>query len=291
MYDSNLRISLKNVKKEDMLFKKIWKIYFSATGTTEKTVNTIADRLAELAEVPTRTFDFTLPINRQSFPALSASDLVVFGCPTYAGRIPNLMLKYLDTIQGGGACAVPVVTFGNRHFDNALIELRNLLEQHGFKTVAAGAFACEHAFSYRLGTGRPDADDLQFAADFARQVFEKLSRNNALSAPHTPIAVDGNAQAGYYQPRDRNGNPIDFRKAKPLTRDTCIRCGHCAEICPMGAISKEDVKAVTGICIKCGACIKKCPVKAKYFEDAGYLYHKNELEAMYQRRAENKVFV
>lgn len=59
----------------------------------------------------------------------------------------------------------------------------------------------------------------------------------------------------------------------------------------MGSISKEDVKTVIGICIKCGACIKKCPVKAKYFEDAGYLYHKNELEAMYQRRVENKTFV
>lgn len=274
-----------------MIFNTIWKIYFSATGTTQKTVNTIADRLAELAKVPTRTYDFTLPANRQSFPVLTASDLVVFGCPTYAGRIPNLMLKYLDTIQGCGAWAVPVVTFGNRHFDNSLIELRNLLEQHDFKTFAAGAFSCEHSFSYQLGAGRPDAEDLQFAENFARQVFEKLSETNALPVPRTPIAVDGDAQAGYYQPRDRNGNPIDIRKAKPLTRDTCIRCGHCAEVCPMGSISKEDVKTVAGICIKCGACIKKCPVKAKYFEDTGYLYHKNELEAMYQRRAENKTFV
>ncbi len=274
-----------------MVFNKIWKIYFSATGTTEKTVNTIADKLAELVGTPTCTFDFTLPKSRQYFPALSASDLVVFGCPTYAGRIPNLMLQYLDTIQGCGACAVPVVTFGNRHFDNALIELRNLLEQHDFKTVAAGAFSCEHSFSYQLGAGRPDSDDLQFAFNFTEKVFEKLSKIETLSESHTPIAVDGDPQAGYYQPRDRNGNPIDIRKAKPLTHDTCIRCGHCAEICPMGSISKEDVKAVVGICIKCGACIKKCPVEAKYFDDPGYLYHKNELESMYQRRAENKMFV
>ena len=38
---------------------------------------------------------------------------------------------------------------------------------------------------------------------------------------------------------------------------------------------------VPGICIKCGACIKKCPQSAKYYDDTGYLYHKEELEAMY----------
>ena len=43
--------------------------------------------------------------------------------------------------------------------------------------------------------------------------------------------------------------------------------------------------------IKCGACEKKCPVQAKYYEDAGYLYHKTELEEMYARRADNAFFL
>ena len=45
--------------------------------------------------------------------------------------------------------AVPVVTFGNRNYDNALIELRNELENNHFHTIAAGAFVAQHAF-YRL---------------------------------------------------------------------------------------------------------------------------------------------
>ena len=55
-------------------------------------------------------------------------------------------------------------------------------------------------------------------------------------------------------------------------------------------IDPADVSAVRGICIKCCACVKGCPTGAKFFDDAGYLYHQHELEAQYARPAENEVF-
>lgn len=58
----------------------------------------------------------------------------------------------------------------------------------------------------------------------------------------------------------------------------------------MGSIDPADVSAVRGICIKCCACVKGCPTGAKFFDDAGYLYHQHELEAQYARPAENEVF-
>ena len=58
----------------------------------------------------------------------------------------------------------------------------------------------------------------------------------------------------------------------------------------MGSIDKDNVAKYNNICIKCGACIKKCPMGARYYDDEGYLYHKSELEEMYQRRAENEIF-
>ncbi|WP_368243205.1 4Fe-4S dicluster domain-containing protein, partial [Butyricimonas sp. RTP31003st1_G1_RTP31003_210430] len=95
----------------------------------------------------------------------------------------------------------------------------------------------------------------------------------------------------YYTPRDRQGTPVDIRKVKPLTNDRCNDCKRCAKVCPMGSISYENVREFTGICIKCGACIKKCPKQAKYYEDAGYLYHQHELEEGLTRRAENTLFI
>ena len=274
-----------------MKIKKVYQIYFSATGTTEKIVKTIAAKFAEDAGAEVFTYDFTLPAARESFPGLGPADIAVIGLPTYAGRLPNLMLPYLQGIRGGGALAVPVVTFGNRAFDNSLIELRNLLEERDFHTVAGGAFSCEHSFSYELGKGRPDTDDLTEAAEFGRAVAAKVQ---AISEGElsTPVCVDGDAEAGYYQPRDRKGVFIDIRKVKPMTNDKCINCGLCARTCPMGAIDPADVSSIPGKCIKCCSCYKKCPTGAKYFEDAGYLYHKEELEAMYGiRRADNKVFL
>lgn len=76
-----------------------------------------------------------------------------------------------------------------------------------------------------------------------------------------------------------------------MTNGACTNRLICADICPMGSISREDVREVTGICTKCGACIKKCPVQAKYYEDADFLYYKHELEEGFARRAEPEMFL
>ena len=126
--------------------KKVYAMYWSATGTTKKVVSAIAQTLAKLAERPCEIIDFTQPAARESAPCFAEQDIVVFGTPVYAGRVPNVLLKYLQTIQGRGAYAVPVVLFGNRNFDDGLIELRNLLEADGFHTIAGGAFVGDHPF-------------------------------------------------------------------------------------------------------------------------------------------------
>lgn len=281
--------------RRDVLVKNymntIWKIYFSATGTTKKVIDCIGDELANKFSFNVLTYDFTLPEARLSFPKVASGDLVVFGVPTYAGRVPNLLLKYLDTIAGNGSLAIPVVTFGNRAFDNSLIELRNILESHGFKTIAAGAFVCEHSFSYTLAAGRPDENDLAFAKNFAETIYNKVSEIDLNLYKHEPIFVDGDENVGYYQPKTDEGTPIDIRKVKPKTNTNCTKCGTCAKVCPMGSISFEDFSIVSGVCVKCGACIKKCPAHAKYFDDAGYLYHKEQLERNFQRPAGNIFFI
>lgn len=107
--------------------------------------------------------------------------------------------------------------------------------------------------------------------------------------PSEPVPVKGALPLRpYYTPRDRNGTPVSILKVKPKTSDACTQCGLCAEVCPMGAISREDAAQVPGICIKCCACVKKCPVGAKYYDDEGYLYHQHELEALYAGRRWNR---
>lgn len=272
--------------------KKVWAVYFSGTGTTEKTVRRIASDLSAALSTPMEVFDFTPPAARQDDLSFGPEDLVVLGVPTYAGRVPNVLLPYLTgKVHGAATPAVPVVLFGNRNFDDSLMELRNILTANGFMPVAAAAFVGEHSFSRTLGAGRPNAADLAQMDDFACGAAQKLQKLAAL--PIVPVSVAGEEPIRpYYTPRDRHGAPINILKVKPKTDMTlCGGCGLCAARCPMGSIDPADVSQVKGICIKCCACVKRCPSGAKYFDDPGYLYHQHELEEIYARPAENALFI
>ncbi len=266
-------------------------VYYSAVGTTEKVVTGIAEKIAASLGVPAEVYDFSLPVNRTEAKTYAADQLVVFGTPVYAGRVPNKMLPIVQSnFKGEGALAVPVVTFGNRSYDNGLIELRNELENNGFHTIAGAGIACEHVFSDKLAKGRPDADDWAKIDAFAEAVAEKVK---AMTDIPEKIAVRGEDPVGpYYTPLGTDGKPAVFLKAKPVTNEElCDKCGICAKVCPVGSISVENPSEVNGICIKCQACIKKCPKQAKYFEDAAFLSHVAMLEQNYTRRAEAEFFV
>ena len=273
---------------------KIHAIYFSATGCTRKVVEAVAKGISEgISNSVVGIYDFTLPQSRLSIPVIEACDVAVVGTPVYAGRIPNLLLKYMQALQGNGAVAVPVVTYGNRNFDDALTELKDLLSSAGFRPSAAAAFVGQHSFSDTLAKGRPNADDISQAKSFGKAISQIDFSDSLPFVAEKFESIPGRDALTkvYYQPRYADGTPIDIRKVKPLTNDSCTACGHCADVCPMGAIDTYNPKLVTGICIKCNACLKECPVGAKYLDDPGYLYHKSDLEQRYQEFKFNRFFL
>ncbi len=276
-----------------MKIQTIHTVYFSGTGTTKKVVSALAQTMAQALSVPVEEHCFNLPKAREQELAFGPADLVIAGVPVYAGRVPNLLLPYIkEKVKGDHTPAVAVVMYGNRNYDDGLMELRNVLTDNGFMPFAAGAFVGEHSFSTILGAGRPDGDDMALVDQLAKGALEKLAGEEL---GQIPVAVNGcDPIRPYYTPRDRHGEPIkDFLKAKPVTDpDKCVRCGLCARICPMGSIDPQDVSQVTGKCIKCCACVKGCPKGAKYFDHEGYLYHQHELEDQYAgRRAPSEIFL
>lgn len=263
-------------------------MYFSATGTTKRIVLAVAGRIARAWGEELRLEDFTLPQGREKPRCFEEGDLVVFGVPVYAGRVPNVLLSYIRSLTGGGALAVPVVCYGNRNYDDALIELRDLLEAAGFRTVAAGAFVGEHSFSRILGAGRPDAEDIAKAEEFAERI---LQLPEPPAEGRQPVEVNGcSPYRPYYVPKDRNGQPVNILKDKPKVGEGCTNCGLCVLLCPIGSIVPGNVGEYRGICIKCGACVKGCPADARYYDSYNYLYHKEELELGFTRRAEPELF-
>lgn len=265
-------------------------MYFSPTGTTERTVKKLAADLSSCLGKTGRInyIDFTSYDMRINAINFNRDDIVIFGIPVYAGRVPNVLLNYINSVKSNGALAVAVVLYGNRNYDDALIELKDILETNGFNVVAACAFIGEHSFSKTLAKDRPDETDLKTAEGFAKQIFAKISGE---TEPRF-VALPGNKPyRSYYRPKDGNGNFVDIRKVAPKTNDSCIDCKICADVCPMGSIDYENVSLLHGICIKCGACIKRCPVSAKYYDDENYLRHKRELEEELTSRKNPELFL
>lgn len=274
-----------------MKINQVIAVYYSATGNTREVVLRIGKQLAQALGVPFGECCYTSPESREKHYSFSSEDLVLFATPVYAGRVPNKMLPFVEGgFTGGDALAVPMVIFGNRNFDNGLIELRNLLEANGFHTIAAAAIATSHVFSDAIAPGRPDEADWEILTHFASQVALKVQ---SLTELPEIIQVPGdNPPLKYYTPLGVDGKPTVFLKAKPQTiAEWCDGCQICVEACPMAAISAEDPTQVPGTCIKCQACIKVCPTKAKYFDDEAFLSHVKMLEQNYTVRKEPQVFI
>lgn len=266
-------------------------VFFSPTGTTEKYIKTIVSRLmngvtAWNAIKYINITDFEVREGIESL-RIERGDLLVLGVPVYAGRVPNILLPFLSRIKSDGGRAIAVVNYGNRHYDDALTELVEILKSSGLSVIAAAAFVSQHAFSDKIAYKRPDNRDLMICDFFSQEVLKKMNVHQMNS-----VNVPGQfPPRPYYKPLDINGLPYDFRKIKPVTSSNCIGCGQCAIICPMNAIDRVDYSRVRGTCIKCCACVKRCPTGSKRFLDANFIKHKLELEADCVLRCEPSLFL
>lgn len=266
------------------MVSKIYSLFFSPTLTTKKVTESIAEGAASamnslnssnISDIGVVPVDITTPaLREQAAIEFNSNSLVIFGLPVYIGRVPNLLKEYFKTIKGNGAIGVPVVVYGNRAYDDALLELKDIMEGNGFKCIAGAAFVGEHSFSTTLGGGRPNAEDLDMARSFGEEIAAKLPDYKG-----EKLLVPGNYPYKFFDARDNRNNGIDIRKVHPLTDSgKCNSCGLCAALCPMGSINPKEPLEVIGKCIKCCACIKRCPNGAKYFTDPTYLEHKEILE-------------
>lgn len=276
-----------------MKIRRVVSVYFSPCGHTRQAVCLPAQETGILLGVPVEEAPLTLPQNRMEEKHFSGDDLVFVGTPTYAGRVPNKIAPELDRLLHGTATpVVPVVTFGNRNYDNSLAELTAALVKNGFCPVGAAAFCMPHVFSDTLGAEHPDACDREMMNKLARAAADAASRLEESGSEYAALRVPGNPDAPYYTPLGADGQPAKFLKAHPLLHgDLCTQCGTCAEVCPMGSVSREDPSVMTGICVKCQACIRSCPAHARYFADPAFLSHVEMLERTYARPAVSEIFL
>ncbi len=242
-------------KGAKMDIKTLKLVYFSPTRTSKKTLESIASGMG-IDNV--EHVDLTLQDKNAEKIHFSDQDLVIFGMPVYGGRIPAEAAARLERFTGNNTLAGVVIVYGNRAYEDALLELKNIAADSGFKPVAAGAFIGEHSFSnneFPIAAGRPDKADSSEAESFGKSISNKIKNIKSIE-DITIIDVPGNF------PYKKGVTPS--KAAASTDNEVCTMCETCATVCPAEAITYEDeVITDQDKCLLCCACVKECPTEAR----------------------------
>ena len=231
-------------------------VWFSATGTTKQIVRLIADRFAAESVM---NHDITKS-NLSEDIRIGSNDLLIVGMPVYAGRIPAIAVNALNKFKGNKTPTIMACVYGNRDYDDALLELKDILQTNGFSIVSAGALIAQHSIFPTVGTSRPDDKDKEMIAAFGEKSAMLVSSlDNTANLPD--IHIKGN------RPYKKPGKvPLT-----PKADKKCDKCGTCVKLCPTDAIPSFNPRITLGSkCIACARCIAVCPQQARHF--GGLLY-------------------
>jgi ferredoxin len=266
-----------------MDIKSIKLVFFSPTETTAKIVNKIAQGITP--DIVTE-INLTPPGARSQDVVRMNDELTIIGTPVYAGRVPPEALRRLRRIKGKNTPAVVVVVYGNRDFEDALLELRDIVTGLGFRPIAGGAFIGEHSYSNettQIAVGRPDDQDMEAAKRFGEAIKEKMCKINTLEGMPA-LEVPGNFPYKKW---------VERSEMAPVTAESlCTLCAECAAVCPTGAITVGDsVVTATSECIRCSACIKKCLTGARKWESAWVDQVRKWLNENCRQRKEPQIYL
>lgn len=219
----------------------VYTMYFSPTGGTKRAVDILAGELGSPVEM-----DVSLKDENYGLYRFEPGDVCVIGVPSFGGRVPQTALENLTKVRANRAAAVVVVSYGNRAYEDTLLELRKAMEGCGFRVVAAVAAVAEHSIMRQYGKGRPDDKDCQELKAMAGEIKKKLLKPESWKDFFVP---------GRFPYREYEGVSM-----VPEADKSCRGCGLCAVRCPARAISRKDPRTVeTDRCISCMRCVQVCP--------------------------------
>ena len=231
-----------------MELKRLHNVTFSPAFHTEA----MQAQLCQYFPYEAVSMNLTPFFNRKQALSLAADEVLLLGAPVYGGRIPEPAVQRFKNLRGQGTAAILLVTFGNRAFEDALLEMQDILTAQGFVVLAGAALVTEHSIASGYGEERPDDEDSGEMRRFAEQCVEKI---RSLSE-----AKKGEVQLAGHRPYRERGGKHNI----PTADENCIRCGVCAQECPVAAIDSAHVeKADPALCFSCMRCVAVCPHNAR----------------------------
>ncbi len=253
---------------------KVYNVFFSPTGGTKKA----ADELVSAWNGDVAEIDLIKEKNKLQTIEFSKDDVVFISVPSFGGRIPSVIPEMFEGITGNKARTVITAVYGNRAYEDTLIELKNVLEKANFICIAAVACNAEHSIMHQYGSGRPDEQDIKELREFSAKIRNSIENGTYNSSVQVP---------GNFPYREYGGVPM-----KPKAGKNCTVCGICAAECPVGAIPAENPSLTDkDKCISCMHCIAVCPVQARSLNKMMVSAGAVAMKKLFAKRKGNELFL
>ena len=176
---------------------KYAQIIFSPTGGTKAAAEAVTARW----DGPVETVDLCTPPGAPAEASFAPEDLALIAMPSYGGRVPALAAERLGKLQGNGAACVLLCVYGNRAYEDTLVEMADLAEGCGFRVIAGAAALAEHSIVRKIAAGRPDGADREVLGENPGEVPVRARRSRP--APGEPALQEGGRRR--YGPPRREG--------------------------------------------------------------------------------------
>lgn len=243
-------------------------IVFSPTGGTQKVARTISEHWNK------ESVKIDLSDGKADFSKyhITEQDMVLVAMPSFGGRAPAVAIERFKTIKGNGARCTLVCVYGNRAYEDTLAEMEDAAKGAGFNVVAAVAAIAEHSIARQYATDRPDSFDQKQLVEFAEQIADKADK---------AVSIPGNRPY-----KEAGGGGLI-----PQLSNSCVKCGSCAEKCPVQAIDSVSLSISPDMCISCMRCVKVCPESARKIDAAVVSMVAGALKEVCSIKKENELYL
>lgn len=229
-------------------------IYFSGTGNSKYCAQKLSVRLDD------ELLDCAGYIKHSIAADLISGKPWVFVSPVYAWQIPHAFADFIRTgCFAGSRKAYFVMTCGD-DAGAASRELKALCDYVGLEYMGAIEIAMPENYIAMFNV--PDEEKSRKIVENAmpklKDAAERIANGERFEEKNcsfTDKLKSGFINRGFYE---------FYVNAKAFySKDSCIGCGKCEELCPLGNIMLKEGRPVWGErCTHCMACICNCPSEA-----------------------------